>query len=358
MSEYELCLQPDATDGVDTSIANTGGNLGTSAELTIGNVFLFGGNTKFRALLRFDLTALPEEVGIEAATLTMHGGSAGFSGTKTFRCYRLTRHDWTETGATWTHYKAGSTWTTAGGDYATQWSDATTIGTADTLIFDGIAPLVQEAYEQGVGYVNLILVGDETAGVSSYYLCGSSDNGTPAYRPELCIEYNVNPIVEQIAVKLRARLAQITTGNGWDWTAVVERPTRLGGYVPQDKSVVLFQGQRTRPREPYDRDGSFLGLAWIQTFHVAVFALQSDENTDAIETLVNTRAADVEKAICTPLGTETTPTLDWARVDGLALQAEFGDPQEFPETGQYTGTVLAIDVLYRVRETNPYTNAV
>lgn len=161
------------------------------------------------------------------------------------------------------------------------------------------------------------------------------------------------PIIEQIAVKIKARLAEITTANSYTWNADVVRPTRIGGFVPKDKQVVLFQAGRELADTP-GTEGSSTAVEWWQTFAVAVYAISSDKSTDPIETLINVRHADVEKALQTPTDDETET--DWAKIDGLALNSEMGTPEWF-DYPDFSGVAVALRVHYRVKENDPYTQA-
>lgn len=161
------------------------------------------------------------------------------------------------------------------------------------------------------------------------------------------------PIIEQIARKIKARLEEITIANGYTWAASVKRPTRIGGFTPKDKEVILFQLSRELAEEP-NTEGASEAVEWWDTFAALVYALDSDESTDPIDTLVNQRQADVEKALHTCHPDETVT--DWARIDGLALDSNFGEPQPF-EGADFSGVGVLMRVHYRVKENDPYTQA-
>ena len=161
------------------------------------------------------------------------------------------------------------------------------------------------------------------------------------------------PIVEQIAVKLAARLGRIATANGYTFDANVVRPTRVGKYVPRDKEVVFYQGGRTQVEKT---EGNPAGVSWKQEFVAAVFAIDSDKSVVPIDTLVNVRQADVEKALATVHPDETEA--DWAKVDALALEADFDEPREFAGAeSKFSGVEVPLLVTYRVKENDPYTQA-
>jgi prepilin-type N-terminal cleavage/methylation domain-containing protein/prepilin-type processing-associated H-X9-DG protein len=98
------------------AIPNT--NYATSA--TLG---LFYRETSFnnnsRCLLRFDLTSLTGRIRqVTSATLTLTGTYAFGNLPDTFTLHQVTNGDWKIGEVTWNSRKTGTTWGTAGGDYA------------------------------------------------------------------------------------------------------------------------------------------------------------------------------------------------------------------------------------------------
>ncbi len=162
------------------------------------------------------------------------------------------------------------------------------------------------------------------------------------------------PIVEQIARKILARLEQVTIDNGYTWDAACTRPTRLDmDAAPKDKQILLLQEQRFLV-EDGSTDGASEAVEWRQQFAIVVFAMASDTDDDPIDTLVNVRQADIEKALHTPTDDETV--VDWARIDGLALNSNLGEP-EWIEGADFSGSIIRFIAHYRVKENDPYTQA-
>lgn len=104
------------------------------------------------------------------------------------------------------------------------------------------------------------------------------------------------PVIELCAVAIKTQLATITVANGYlTEVAEVIRPTRMGGYTPKDKQIVMFQGDRHPPE-----DGEVEGKSeWVQEFVLSLGLMPTESDTTAADTFVNRFAADVEKALKT-----------------------------------------------------------
>ena len=150
------------------------------------------------------------------------------------------------------------------------------------------------------------------------------------------------PIVEQIAAKIKTALETITTANGYNQTvAEVVRPTRLGGVKPENNLLVLQQGDPVRDD---DANTPHMYLQWIQPFTVDCFIIPSDKSETAVETAINRIRADVEKV--------ARANAQW---DSLALDTRIGDPMHFPpDAGAFDGVRVVLEVLYRTLEDDPY----
>ena len=103
------------------------------------------------------------------------------------------------------------------------------------------------------------------------------------------------PISEQIAATTRTRLAAISTDSGYEVTiSQAVRPTKQGGFRPQDNTIVVTEisnGQvnifpSATPKIEKDLRLSIHGVL-----------RPSDVDPTAIGTLLNTFAADITKAI-------------------------------------------------------------
>ena len=92
-------------------------NYGTS---TVFKVSVPGDGSDKRALLKFDISAIPAGVALESASLVLDCSS--ISGATTLQLYLILRSDWVESEATNIIYKTGNDWTApgaqgAGNDY-------------------------------------------------------------------------------------------------------------------------------------------------------------------------------------------------------------------------------------------------
>jgi hypothetical protein len=343
-----LDLQPDATDGVDAVIAsNAAGNAGTLETLTAGSIYLAGNTSYWRSLLRFDLSEIPPGAEIVSAELTLTAVNGVLTTSpQTFSVYRVTKA-WLEDQVTWANYLTATAWATAGGDYDTDLGDSTSLADpTDDLVFDGLAEVVSDAVDDRLGSLDLILVGPATAGEGNYFIAASSDDATAANRPRLVVTYRPIAAVEQIARKVKARLANVTAANGYSYTAIVKRPDRFGGnWTLADKQLVLWQGDEQRDRMT-DSGRRTLVYRW-QEFLIAVLCINTTaDKTTPIEDTINERVAEVTAALCTPEDEDA----DWATFDGLTCEAEFSERLDLVFEETTVGQLLPLRVLYRTPE--------
>lgn len=154
------------------------------------------------------------------------------------------------------------------------------------------------------------------------------------------------PVKELLAQKLKARLETVTIANGYNQNvAKVVRPTRMGGYTPEDRLIVLEQGD---PKQIGSTEGANGMLEWMQPFFLELYIRPSDKDATPVDTKVNMFAADVHKAIAAPN--------NWHAWDGLAVNTFFREPSDFAAAeGEHEGIELQIDIQYRTDERDPYT---
>lgn len=186
-----LTVRPAEDDAgqKDCNIANGGqqNNANNSGTLLVGTLFVLAASTYWRALLRMPLTQLPAMSSVSAAvfTLTFDGGAPTVGATYTAN--RLTQANWTE-GATWNTYDGSNAWNSAGGDYTATNSASVVYASGATLAFNVLA-MLNDARSAGLNYLDLILRGPESAGVSNYVVGLSSSESTVLERPKLEITY-------------------------------------------------------------------------------------------------------------------------------------------------------------------------
>jgi hypothetical protein len=132
------------------------------------------GNANLRALVRFDLPAIPAGCVLDAATLRLYAASAS-SSQRTLQVFRL-GGSWTEGGVTWSNAPAttGSAVTTLSGTGYRQWS---------------VAALVQAMYSSGSN--NGFLIKDATEGQDAEQQFHAREKGTNV--PQLVLTFKPAP---------------------------------------------------------------------------------------------------------------------------------------------------------------------
>ncbi len=149
------------------------------------------------------------------------------------------------------------------------------------------------------------------------------------------------PIVEQIAQNLVVLIGQITVANGFNQDLTPVRPKRihLEGDLNADKTVIIEQEDAAIEAD------STTEFMVRQAFTLQALVIDSDEATDPIDTRLNTIAADMIKKLFT--GT------NW-QLGGLADGVTFKSTEKFIADPQLAGIAVNIDVLYRVKTDDPY----
>jgi len=97
----------------------------------------YDGTNASRALLQFNLSAIPSTDAVVSAKLLLYLGSASTGNSTSLSVYQLTR-TWT-TGATWNTYDGTNSWTAPGGDFSGT-AAATTSGIAATGVWYSWSP--------------------------------------------------------------------------------------------------------------------------------------------------------------------------------------------------------------------------
>lgn len=156
------------------------------------------------------------------------------------------------------------------------------------------------------------------------------------------------PINEQIAVKLKTRLGLISSDNSYETTiSEVVRPTQRGNFHPQDWQLFVTQ-EGEEPNAEMSHPGNPPAQAWDLVFSVIGMIRQGKDETTANDTHKNQFKADVIKAV-------TVPQASWHNWDGLAINTTFGSVEPYrADDGSGSGFQMAVNVLYRVSENDPY----
>jgi hypothetical protein len=189
-----LVLQPPEGDPThrDTYIASgvyQGTNFGNDIFVSVGvQNIIKEAYSLFRAILRFDLTALIGATILDAAlTLTYSHGNVT---NETFRIHRLTQPNWTEFGTTWNNYDVATPWATPGGDFVATPTQSLVLSSPGNLVFDQVKPLVEDAIRYRGGLLDVLIKSAELSfQILNFH---SSGNATPANRPTLLVNYTHN----------------------------------------------------------------------------------------------------------------------------------------------------------------------
>lgn len=149
------------------------------------------------------------------------------------------------------------------------------------------------------------------------------------------------PLVEQIAVKLEEAINAIKEAAGFNYDLTAVRPKRihLEGDINTDKTVIIEQESPIKHQQSSDT------ITWRQGFTLQALVIDSDTETEAIDTRLNKVRADIEKQL-------TSST--YQDCDGLADGIMLKDPEKFL-TEDCSGIAVNIDVLYTTEYNDPYT---
>ncbi len=150
-----------------------------------------------------------------------------------------------------------------------------------------------------------------------------------------------NPIKELIAEDIKAKIAEITEGNGFNYTLSAVRAKRsnflnaawadLTVIINQTGEIEMVSAGLTK-----QRDLQFV-LTCIYT--------GSDESTVPLGTPLNRIAADIEKKLM------EDPTRDGNAIDTVV----HGSVPKYDSQSGVTGVFIEVSVHYRTKDDDPYT---
>lgn len=154
-------------------------------------------------------------------------------------------------------------------------------------------------------------------------------------------------VLESISVELARRLTLLVDNTTYD-TKVVEviRPTRFGTWTPQHLQIVLTKGQEEVVDE-LSYPGNPPSVARRQTFNIRGHVMTDEQDLDAVETVINTFAADIVKVVCTEA--------NWYQFGGMSINADWLPVEDIQADGGVDGVNVPIAILYRTSEGDPYT---
>jgi len=233
-------FQPDSAgedNYLDSEASTT--NYGTSDTVMVGYSD-FDPIARYRGLLEFTVnwtTDFPATYTILSSTFSLYVYSMGT--TQTYYAQRLIRLDWVESQSTWSIYKTGSSWTTAGcgspdNDYST--TDQVTISITSTGWKDWTVTnqvLTAKTGNYNVGFRVADIGGTAFHLINAY----SSDYGTASLRPKLVVTYAVpSTLTTSAATNVAATTAtlngDVTDTGGADPTVTMYWGDNDGGTTP------------------------------------------------------------------------------------------------------------------------------
>lgn len=163
------------------------------------------------------------------------------------------------------------------------------------------------------------------------------------------------PIIENIAALVVSRLQEITTGNGYEFTAEsVTRPRRIDrDWTPRNLAIVVHKSNELENSEA-SCPGNPPRVAYNAIFLIYGFVRESDTASTSPAITENQMASAIKKSIAS--------SSSWHNFGGNAIDAMFtdvetfsdGSPQPFTDI-ESNGVTVTLNVLYRVSELDPYT---
>jgi len=163
-------------------------NYGTSANLNLINWSPY----IYRSLFYFDISDIPNQATFTQGDFTVCM-SSDVDFTTTIAVYRLTKSNWTETGATWNKYDGTNAWTTAGGDYTTTNGVSMSCSIPNTSTpppWTFSAPaLIQDCYNTFNKQVHLIMLEPNSCLYGMDYFPSREYTTDLTKRPKLTVTY-------------------------------------------------------------------------------------------------------------------------------------------------------------------------
>ncbi len=147
-------------------------------------------------------------------------------------------------------------------------------------------------------------------------------------------------VIEQIAAEIETAINEITVANGFNQTLTAIRPRRLDfvGILLNDGKVFIWQGDHNAVENP-----ASMAAEWLVEFSIGALIIDSDAETDSIDTRLNDVAADILKKL----------KEDHTR-GGFAIDTLFPSIAKI-DTEEVSGVIVTITVHYRTQYADPYT---
>ena len=153
------------------------------------------------------------------------------------------------------------------------------------------------------------------------------------------------PIVEYIAADIEAAINAITEANGFNQDLTAARPKRVMFLEDswEDRDVLVIQGDEN---DGVELVGSYGVREVVQEFALMAIVIDSDASDAAIDTRTNQVAADIKKKL------RADPQRSTYALDTIIRPAV-----RFTVDAALSGITVNVDVKYRVKEDDPYTQA-
>lgn len=155
------------------------------------------------------------------------------------------------------------------------------------------------------------------------------------------------PVLERIGDALFQRVQMLAAGYSELFIASeVVRPTRMGGYTPKDRQIVIVTGDREEVPE-LNLPGNPPAQCFKQTFNIYCHAMPSEKDPTPVDVYLAVMQAEVQKVV-TDSGTR------WHNWNSLAINSEWLPSTPIEADGGVDGINQPLDVTYRTDEGNPY----
>lgn len=166
---------------------------------------------------------------------------------------------------------------------------------------------------------------------------------------------NTVPIPELLAREVVRRLSEITTADGYNFTATeVVRPNRDGSQFNYRHLSIRVDQASLERIEDMDCPGNPPAIAWALTFEIRGFCRNTNQGAEFLEA-ATVNPYDMQAAIERAIVTEAADSSTWYRMGTYCWDTRRGPVEYFQaDDGEYHGVMVPITCLYRVSETNPF----
>lgn len=194
--------QPDSTAGKDTYIReNSDNNYASSGIIEIGKT---AGGVELRGLLEFNLTNISASNTITNAIISLYLTSSSNNNNMTLKAHRITSF-WNASAATWNNRTNTSLWSTAGGDYSSNFVSINITNQSTWYNFT-ITDIARGWINGTYSNYGVILL-SEGASNGDYKDFNSSESAEAIYRPRIIVEYTANALPSIISISTNSSLS-------------------------------------------------------------------------------------------------------------------------------------------------------